>query len=86
MKQRKLFMTEPARELPGRLWPIIRRTLDQINDAASLQDLRVPPGNRLEKLEGAQAGRHSIRVNDQYRITFRWEEVAAHEIVCEDYH
>ena len=49
-------------------------------------DLRVPPGNRLERLRGDQAGRYSIRVNDQYRITFRFDRGHAWEVRCEDYH
>ena len=54
--------------------------------ARSLWDLRVPPGNRLEPLRGDQAGRYSIRVNEQYRITFRFEDGGAWEVRCEDYH
>lgn len=78
--------TRPARQLPMRLWRPIVRKLDQIAFAVKLQDLAVPPGNRLEALKGDQAGRYSIRVNDQYRITFRWEGDSAYQIVCEDYH
>ena len=54
--------------------------------ATVLGDLRSPPGNRLEALHGDLAGRYSIRVNDQYRITFRFEGGNAHDVVCEDYH
>ena len=53
---------------------------------ATLTDLRVPPGNRLEALKGSLAGRYSIRVNEQYRITFRFEAGHAWEVSCEDYH
>lgn len=57
-----------------------------LNDAHVLGDLRIPPGNRLEALKGDRAGQYSIRVNDQYRITFRFEDGNAYHVVCEDYH
>ena len=57
-----------------------------IDVAARLDDLTIPAGNRLEKLRGDQAGRHRIRINDQFRVTFRWEEGDAHEVWIEDYH
>ncbi len=75
-----------ARRLPKGLWPLIRRKLDAVHAAHSVADLRVPPGNRLEALRGDRAGRHSIRVNDRYRITFRFESGHAWEVRCEDYH
>jgi proteic killer suppression protein len=78
--------TKAARRLPRALWLLVRRKLDMLHAARSLPDLRVPPGNRLEALRGDQAGRHSIRVNDRYRITFRFEEGGAWEVRCEDYH
>ena len=78
--------TKAARRLPKALWPLIRRKLDLLHGASSPKDLAVPPGNRLEVLRGRQTGRHSIRVNDQYRITFRFEADGAWEVRCEDYH
>lgn len=78
--------TRAARRVPGELWSVVRRKLKFLDVAATLEDLRSPPGNRLEPLKGGQAGRHSIRVNDQYRITFRWENGHAHEVSVEDYH
>ena len=57
-----------------------------LDAAETLADLAVPPGNRLEKLDGDRAGRHSIRVNEQYRVTFRWENGHAYEVRVEDYH
>lgn len=62
------------------------RKLDVLNGAVELGDLRSPPGNRLESLRGDLAGLHSIRVNDQWRIVFRWAEGDAHEVRIVDYH
>ena len=78
--------TKRARTIPKALWPIVRRKLSYVHAAATLADLRVLPGNRLEALKGSLADRHSIRVNDQYRITFRFEAGHAWEVCCEDYH
>ena len=75
-----------ARRLPRAIWPIIRRKLDMVNAAHTVGDLRAPPGNRLEALKGEQAGSYSVRVNDQYRITFRFEDGNASGVTCEDYH
>jgi len=75
-----------ARSLPRVLWPVIRRRLDALHAALSLEDLRLPPGNRLESLRGDQRGRHSIRVSERLRITFRFENGHAWEVRCEDYH
>ena len=57
-----------------------------LNNAHDLNDLRVPPGNRLEKLEGARRGQHSIRINDQFRICFEWHDGDAYEVEIVDYH
>jgi proteic killer suppression protein len=65
---------------------VIERKLRAIQAAVSLQDLSVPPGNRLEALKGDRKGQHSIRVNAQYRICFRWEGRHAHQIEIVDYH
>ena len=62
------------------------RLLDLINGAASLNDLAIPPGNRLEPLKGDRKGFHSIRINDQYRIVFRWLGADAEEVEIVDYH
>ena|SRR5690349_5149974 len=75
-----------ARRIPTYLWPIVQRKLKLLDVAVQLTDLASPPGNRLEALKGDQHGRHSIRVNDQYRLTFRWEGNHAYEVRCEDYH
>jgi proteic killer suppression protein len=63
-----------------------QRKLKMVDVAARVEDLAAPPGNRLESLKGDQAGRHSIRINNQYRITFRWEQGNAYEVRIEDYH
>jgi proteic killer suppression protein len=75
-----------ARTIPKVVWPIVRRKLDLLNAATNVQALRVPPGNRLEPMKGDRAGSFSIRVNDQYRVTFRFEGEDAHDVRCEDYH
>ncbi len=62
------------------------RKLVTVDAAEALDDLRVPPGNRLEKLKGDRAGQHSIRVNDQWRICFRWKDADAHDVEIVDYH
>ena len=78
--------TRPARRIPRELWRGVQRKLRVIDAASRLDDLAVPAGNRLELLKGDQAGRHSIRVNNQYRVTFRWENGHAYEVRVEDYH
>ena len=78
--------TRAARRIPRELWRVVQRKLKLLDAAARLDDLRVPAGNRLEVLKGSQAGRHSMRVNDQYRVTFRWESGHAYEVAVEDYH
>ena len=71
------------RQLPQGLWPRARRLLDQLQRAHVIGDMAQPPGNRLERLSD---GRYSVRVNDQYRIVFRWNDAAAEEVWCGDYH
>ncbi|HPU84057.1 MAG TPA: type II toxin-antitoxin system RelE/ParE family toxin [Candidatus Latescibacteria bacterium] len=63
-----------------------RRKLRQLQIAGALEDLRIPPGNRLEALKGDRAGQHSIRVNDQYRVCFRWTAAGAEDVEIVDYH
>jgi toxin HigB-1 len=78
--------TRAARRISRDLWRGVQRKLKALDVAARLGDLTIPSGNRLEALKGDQAGRHSIRINDQYRITFRWEQGHAHEVRVEDDH
>lgn len=78
--------SKAARQIPKALWPVVQRKLDQIDSVTKLDDLRVPPGNRLHALVDDLAGYHAIRVNDQYRIVFRFEGQDAHDVRCTDYH
>ncbi len=71
---------------PQELWAIARRKLTQINRVRELTELAVPPGNRLERLRGDRAGQYSIRINDQYRVCFRWKDGYADEVEITDYH
>ena len=88
------FKDEGTRELfetgYSRRWTAIRaaarRKLDQIEAAINLDDLRIPPGNRLQALKGDRARQHSIRINDQYRICFIWKTDGAHKVEIADYH
>lgn len=74
------------RRLPTALWPVARRKLTQLNRVEELREMGVPPGNRLERLRGDRAGQHSVRINDQYRVCFRWEEGHADDVEVTDYH
>ena len=82
----RLFDRQPARKLGADVQRIALRKLRQLDAAVSLEDLRVPPGNRLEKLRRDRAGQHSIRINDQWRVCFRWVGGDAHDIEIVDYH
>jgi toxin HigB-1 len=75
-----------SRRLPQAIQRVAKRKLDMIEAAERLEDLRVPPANRLESLSGNRAGQHSIRINDQWRICFRWDEGAADDVEIVDYH
>jgi proteic killer suppression protein len=68
------------------LWLVARRKLDQLNRVRDLQELAVPPSNRLERLRGDRSGQHSIRINDRYRICFYWRSGDADEVEIADYH
>jgi len=82
----RLFRRERSRALPPELQRIALRKLVQLDAATILADLRVPPGNRLELLRGVRAGQHSIRVNDQWRICFRFRDGGAEDVEIVDYH
>jgi len=74
------------RTCPQSLWKVAARKLDQLDSAATLDELHVPPGNRLEALTGDRMGQHSIRINDQYRICFVWTDSGPDEVEIVDYH
>lgn len=79
--------TKAARKTcPSNLWKIATRKLDQLDSAEEINDLRVPPGNRLEPLKGSRKGQYSIRINQQYRICFRWTKYRPEEVEIVDYH
>ena len=82
----RLFHREPVRRLPSSLLRVALRKLVQLDAAATLEDLRVPPGSRLERLRGDRAGQHSIQINDQWRLCFRWRDGEAHDVAIVDYH
>lgn len=78
--------TRAARRIPRDIWRVAQRKLKALDVAARIEDLAIPAANRLEPLKGDQAGRYSVRINDRYRVTFRWEQGHAHEVRIEDYH
>jgi proteic killer suppression protein len=83
---KKIFDREGSKKLPQSIQRIALRKLVMIHAAVGVNDLRVPPGNRLEKLKGERSDQHSIRINDQWRICFRWEGGNAHDLEIVDYH
>lgn len=77
---------ETSGKLPGDIQQTALRKLRMINNAVNLNDLRIPPANRLEKLRGDRDGQHSIRINDQWRICFTWQKGDAFDVEITDYH
>jgi proteic killer suppression protein len=71
---------------PSALWPVVRRKLTQLNRVRDLRELAIPPENRLERLKGNRYDQHGIRINEQYRVCFRWEDNYAYEVEVTDYH
>ena len=82
----RIFRREQARRLPPAVQRVALRKLLVLDAAESLEDLRLPPGNRLEKLSGDRQGQHSIRINDQWRICFIWKDGDAYAVEVTDYH
>lgn len=82
----RLFDRQPVRRFPTALRNVMLRKLLLLDAAVAIDELRVPPGNRLEKLKGDRAGQHSIRVNQQWRVCFRWKHGVAHDVEIVDYH
>jgi proteic killer suppression protein len=72
--------------LPSSLWGVAARKLDQLDSVSLLNDLKVPPGNRLEPLSGNRTGQFSIRINGQYRICFKWNDTEPFDVEITDYH
>ena len=82
----RLFKREPVRRFPGDLRRTMLRKLVAVDAAEALPDLRIPSGNRLEKLKGRRAGQYSIRINDQWRVCFDWKDGDAHDVEIVGYH
>jgi proteic killer suppression protein len=82
----KWFNDESSRRSPPQIQRVARRKLLLLHQARRLDDLRAPPGNRLEPLKADRAGQHSIRINDQWRVCFRWQGEDAFDVEIVDYH
>ena len=82
----RIFHRERSQKLPHDIQKVALRKLRMLNRAANINDLRVPPANRLERLKGARAGQYCIRINDQWRICFVWNAGDAFEVEIVDYH
>jgi proteic killer suppression protein len=82
----KVWNGANSRRLPGDIQQVARRKLRMLNSAVTLDDLRIPPANRLEALKGNRRGQHSIRINDQWRVCFRWKDGDANDVAIVDYH
>ena len=82
----EIFLGKTSKKLPKDIQRAARRKLIYLDDAENLQDLLAPPGNRLEKLKGDRAGHYSIRINDQWRICFKWSGNKAKDVEIVDYH
>jgi len=82
----RLFRRELVKKLASDVRRVALRKLLLLDAAESLEDLRAPPGNRLEKLAGDRAGEYSIRINDQWRVCFRWKDGDVHDVEIVDYH
>lgn len=82
----RVWQGDFSRRLPHDIQAVARRKLRMLNNAVSVEDLRVPPANRLEALRGNRQGQHSIRVNDQWRLCFKWRSGNAEDVKIVDYH
>jgi len=82
----KIFALQRSRKLPNDIQQVALRKMRMLNNARTLQDLRSPPANRLEKLSGDRSGQYSIRINDQWRVCFEWRDGDACEVEIVDYH
>jgi len=75
-----------VKKIPSDIFKVARRKLGFLEDAVDINDLRIPPGNRLEALKRNRVGQHSIRINDQWRVCFRWKDGNAYDVEITDYH
>ncbi len=82
----RIWQGRVSRKLPGDIQQVARRKLRMLNNAQTLDDLRIPPANRLESLKGDRKGQHSIRINQQWRICFVWHNGNAEKVQIVDYH
>ena len=82
----KIWRGTPSRRLPNDIQAVARRKFRMLNNAETLDDLRIPPANRLEALKGGRKGQHSIRINDQWRVCFCWKDGDAYDVEIVDYH
>ena len=82
----RIWRGEVYKKLPRSIQQVARRKLRMLNNAQSLEDLKVPPANRLEALKGDRRGEHSIRINKQWRVCFSWKDGHVHDVAIVDYH
>jgi len=82
----KIYARRRSKKLPTDIQQVALRKMRMLNNALNLNDLRIPPANRLEKLSGNRAGQHSIRINDQWRLCFEWRDGDAYEVEITDFH
>jgi proteic killer suppression protein len=82
----KIYSRQRSKRIPADLQQVALRKMRMLNNGVNLDDLRIPPANRLEKLSGNRAGQHSIRINDQWRLCFEWRDGDAYEVEIADYH
>jgi len=82
----KIYFLERSRKLPSDIQQVALRKLRMVNNANNLNDLLIPPANRLEKLSGNRVGQYSIRINDQWRVCFAWKDGDATDVEITDYH
>ena len=82
----KIYSREGSRKLPMDIQQVALRKLRMINNAKNVNDLRIPPANNLEKLKGRREGQYSVRINDQWRVCFKWKDGDAQEVEITDYH
>jgi proteic killer suppression protein len=82
----KIFKRQLSNKLPQNIQRIARKKLVVLDAVTDLNDLRIPPGNRLEAMKGNRNGQHSIRINEQWRICFKWRDGDAHQVEIIDYH